>query len=116
VEAVGYEAVNATNQTDASITLRQALNVTAPRGGIGIVGLFSGGLNGFDIGQAFEKTIAVDGGVVLPLQVASELVPLITSGKAKPSFIVSSIIDIEEAPEYYARFSRHEETKVVIRL
>jgi threonine dehydrogenase-like Zn-dependent dehydrogenase len=116
VEAVGFEAVNATGQVDASITLRQALNVTAPKGGIGIVGLFSGGLNDFDIGQAFEKSIAVDGGVVLPLQVASELVPLITSGKAKPSFIVSSVIDIEEAPEYYARFSRHEESKVVIRL
>jgi threonine dehydrogenase-like Zn-dependent dehydrogenase len=116
VEAVGFEAENATGQIDSSITLRQALNITAPRGGIGIVGLFSGGLNDFDIGQAFEKSIAVDGGVVLPLQVASELVPLVASGRAKPSFIVSSVIDIEEAPEYYARFSRREETKVVIRL
>ncbi len=116
VEAVGYEAENATGQIDASITLRQALNVTAPRGGIGIVGLFNEGLNDFDIGQAFEKSIAVDGGIVLPLQVAPELVPLIRSGRATPSFIVSSIIDIEEAPEYYARFSRREETKVVIRL
>lgn len=116
VEAVGFEAVNATGQVDPSITLRHALNVTAPRGGIGILGLFSEGLNNFDIGQAFEKSIAVRGGVVLPLQVASELVPLISSGKAKPNFVVSSIIDIEEAPEYYARFSRHEESKVVIRL
>lgn len=117
VEAVGYEAENTTGQIDASITLRQALNVTATRGGIGIVGLFNEGLNSFDIGQAFEKSIAVDGGIVLPLQqVAAELVPLVRSGKAKPSFIVSSIIDIEEAPEYYARFSRREETKVVIRL
>lgn len=115
VEAVGFEAENATGQVDASITLRQALNVTAPRGGIGIVGLFSQGLNNFDIGQAFEKAIAVDGGIVLPLQMASELVPLVRSGRAKPSFIVSSVIDIEEAPEYYARFSRREETKVVIR-
>ena len=115
VEAVGYEAENATGQIDSSITLRQALNVTAPRGGIGIVGVFNLGLNNFDIGQAWNKSIAVDGGVVLPLQVASELVPLIESGKAKPSFIVSSIIDIEEAPEYYARFSKREETKVVIR-
>lgn len=116
IEAVGFEAENVTGQIDSSITLRQALNLTAPRGGIGIIGLFSGGLNDFDIGQAFEKSIAVDGGVVLPLQVASELVPLIRSGRAKPSFVVSSVIDIEDAPEYYARFSRREETKVVIRL
>ena len=67
-------------------------------------------------GQAFEKSIAVDGGVVLPLQAASELVPVVRSGKTKPSFIVSSIIDIEDAPECYACFSRREESKVVIRL
>lgn len=115
VEAVGYEAEDSTGQIDSTITLRQALNVTAPRGGIGIVGLLEEGLNNFDIGQAFEKAIAVRGGIVLPLQVASELVPLVASGRAKPSFIVSSVIDIEEAPEYYARFSRREETKVIIR-
>ncbi|KAH6616279.1 alcohol dehydrogenase [Boeremia exigua] len=115
VEAVGYEAEDATGQVDASITLRQALNVTAPRGGIGIVGLFSPGLEGFDAGLAFEKTLTIEGGVVLPLQVASELVPLVRSGRATPSFIVSSVIGIEEAPEYYARFDRREETKVVIR-
>jgi threonine dehydrogenase-like Zn-dependent dehydrogenase len=63
------------------------------------------------------KQISINGGIVLPPQdVASELVPLITSGRACPSFIVSSIIDIEEAPEYYAWFSRREEMKVVIRL
>lgn len=115
VEAVGYEAENATGQVDSTITLRQALNVTANRGGIGVVGVLNEGLNNFDIGQAFEKAIAITGSVVLPLQVASEVVPLVRSGRAKPSFIVSSVIDIEEAPEYYARFDRREETKVVIR-
>jgi threonine dehydrogenase-like Zn-dependent dehydrogenase len=115
VDAVGFEAETASGDVDATIVPRSLLNVTAPSGGIGIVGLYSAGLSNFDIGQAFEKTIAVNGGVVLPLQVASELVPLITSGIAKPSFIVSSVIDIEDAPEYYARFNRREETKVVIK-
>jgi threonine dehydrogenase-like Zn-dependent dehydrogenase len=99
VECVGFEAE------------------TADGGGMGIVGLFNDTLNDFSIGTAYTKQIAINGGIVLPLQgVASELVPLITSGRAHPSFIVSSIIDIEDAPEYYARFSRREETKVVIRL
>ncbi|EOD51591.1 putative alcohol dehydrogenase protein [Neofusicoccum parvum UCRNP2] len=116
VEAVGFEAVNRDGEVDPSNTLRGLLNVTAQSGGIGIVGLFNSTLADFSIGQAFEKRISINGGVVLPLQVSSELVPLVTAGIAHPSFIISSVIDIEEAPEYYARFSRREETKVVIRL
>ncbi|KAL4861876.1 hypothetical protein BDV12DRAFT_203569 [Aspergillus spectabilis] len=114
VEAVGYEAINSTGEVDAGVTMRQLLNVTAPGGGIGIVGLFNAGSERFDIGQAFSNRVSVSGGVVLPLQVASELVPLIEAGKAHPSFIVSSVIDIEDAPEYYTRFNNLEETKVVI--
>lgn len=115
VEAVGFEAVNVSGDVDPGITLRNMVNVTARQGGIGIVGLFNSTLADFSIGEAYEKALSVMGGIVLPRQVASELVPLIASGQAHPSFIVSSVIDIGEAPEYYARFSRREETKVVIR-
>ncbi|KAJ3543583.1 hypothetical protein NM208_g2303 [Fusarium decemcellulare] len=117
IDAVGYEGIHANGTTDAAIVLHQAVNVTAQRGGIGVVGLYNSSLSDFNIGSVFEKGLQVQGGVVLPLQgVAQELVPLVASGKAKPSFIVSSIIELEDAPEYYARFNRHEETKVVIRL
>jgi threonine dehydrogenase-like Zn-dependent dehydrogenase len=116
IEAVGFEAEAASGEVDSAITLRQMVNVTARGGGIGVVGLFNNTLSDFNYGEVYEKSIAVNGGIVFPLQVATELVPLITSGQAHPSFIVSSVIGIEEAPEYYARFSRREETKVVIRL
>jgi threonine dehydrogenase-like Zn-dependent dehydrogenase len=117
VDAVGFEAENANGTVDSSIVLREMVEVTAPGGGMGIVGLYNDTLSDFSIGGAYVKNIAINGGIVLPLQgVASELVPLIASGRAHPSFIVSSIIDIEDAPEYYTRFSRREETKVVIRL
>ncbi|THX06976.1 GroES-like protein [Aureobasidium pullulans] len=116
VEAVGYEARLPNGTMDESITLRQLVNVTANQGGIGVVGLHNNGTYNFDIGTVFNKALTIQGGIVLPLQqVAAELVPLMTSGRANPSFIVSSVIGIEQAPEYYARFSRHEESKVVIR-
>lgn len=117
VECVGYEAVNSSNVVDAGITLNQLLNVTAPRGGVGIVGLFNDGLFNYDVGTQFTKGIQVNGGIVLPLiDVAHELLPLISSGVAHPSFIVSSVINIEQAPEYYERFNRHLESKVIIRI
>lgn len=114
VEAVGFEAVNAAGEVDDSIVLHQLVNVTAHKGGIGIVGLFNPEQTDFNIGTVFQSAVQVNGGIVLPLQVAQELIPLIESGRAKPSFIISSLIDIEEAPEYFARFSAHEESKVVI--
>ncbi|KZL64082.1 alcohol dehydrogenase protein [Colletotrichum incanum] len=116
VEAVGYEAENADGEVDPSTTLHSLVDVVARKGGIGIVGLFDSTLSNFSIGTAYEKAIAIDGGIVLPLQVASELVPLVTTGKARPSFIVSSVIGIDDAHEYYRLFDRREESKVVIKL
>jgi threonine dehydrogenase-like Zn-dependent dehydrogenase len=102
---------------DSSITLREMMEVTAPVGEMGIVGLFNDTLSDFSIGAAYTKKITINGGIVLPLQgVAAELLHLIASGRTHSSLIVSSVIDIEEAPEYYARFSRREECKVVIRI
>ncbi|KAI1132416.1 alcohol dehydrogenase [Nemania abortiva] len=116
VDCVGYEAVNSTGQQDSSIVLRQVLEVVALNGGIGVVGLYHGN-NTIDYGQAFSKSVAINGGIALPLDgIAQELIPLIQSGRARPSYIISAIIDIEDAPEYYTRFNDHLETKVVIRL
>ncbi|KAJ4332253.1 hypothetical protein N0V95_009708 [Ascochyta clinopodiicola] len=117
IEAVGFEAEAVDGTVDSSVTLREMVEVTAPAGGMGIVGLFNSTLSDFSIGTAYEKNIAINGGIVLPLQgITAELVPLITSGRARPSFIVSSVIGIEEAPKYFRRFSNREETKVVIKI
>lgn len=111
---MGYEAVNTTGQVDPTIVMRHMVDVTSQKGGIGIVGVYNGGEANFDVGQAFAKGIATNGAVVLPLEHATELTQLIAAGKAWPSFIVIGTIGIGEAPEYYARFARPKETKVVI--
>ncbi|KAL2853467.1 hypothetical protein BJY01DRAFT_244085 [Aspergillus pseudoustus] len=114
VDCVGYEAVNASGQGDLGIVMQNMVNVTAVGGGIGIVGDYESGISNFDIGQVFLNSLTVRGGPVLPLGLATELVALIRSGRASPSFIVSSTIGTEEAPEYYGRFNRREEAKVII--
>ena len=45
---------------------------------------------------------------------APQLLQLAASGKARLRFIVSDVIDIEDAPDAYARFNSHDATKVVI--
>ncbi|KAI9148720.1 GroES-like protein [Paramyrothecium foliicola] len=114
-ECVGYEAENAAGEQDSSLILQQMVNVTAVRGGIGIIGMFQDGQSSFDIGTTFNKGLSVGSGFVWPLATSSELVTLITNGIANPNFVTSDIINIEEAPEYFRRFERSEVTKVVIR-
>lgn len=66
--------------------------------------------------EKFNKALIIQGGIVLPLrETATGLVPLVSSDRENPNFIVSAVVDSEGVPEYYARFSRHEESKVVIR-
>ncbi|KAI1774825.1 GroES-like protein [Hypoxylon cercidicola] len=114
VDCVGFEAVDAQGHTNSSIVMRHLADVTSFKGGIGIIGVYSAGVADFDIGKTYRNGITVNGGIVLPLRKAAELVPLITAGKASPSFIVTRSISLDEAPEYYARFDNHEEIKVVI--
>ncbi|KAI0145350.1 alcohol dehydrogenase [Xylariaceae sp. FL1272] len=128
VDCVGYEAVNAEGANEPNIILRQAVAVLASRGGLGGVGIYNAQPNTtgtplgaihnnfmpFPTADFFSKGLSWRSEGVDVHQVAAELVTLIASGQAKPSFIVSATIGLEEAPEYYARFNEHKETKVLI--
>ena len=54
-------------------------------------------------------------GIVLVLEEAQLLLGLTAADSASPSFVVSSVIDIEQALAFYRRYSDHLENKVVIR-
>lgn len=114
VDAVGFEARNAAGEVQSTVVLDNAVAVTGQYGGIGMLGVY-GANQTFPVGDFWGKGLTMGSGIVLPLQFADELVQLVSSGKASPHFVVSASIGIEEAPEYYSRFDKHEESKVVIR-
>ncbi|KAK4629498.1 hypothetical protein CLAFUW4_08374 [Fulvia fulva] len=49
-----------------------------------------------------------------PIVLAPFLLSLVVNGRARPGFIVSDVISIEDAPDAYSRFERHELVKAVI--
>ncbi|KAH7007916.1 hypothetical protein B0J12DRAFT_587413 [Macrophomina phaseolina] len=128
VDCVGMEALNANLEFEPAIVTQQMVEVTHFEGGIGQIGVqtFQEGTYAaehhsvlspnisFPLSNFWTKSLSFRGGVVPPQRVAPHLVELIANGMADTSFIVSAIIGIEEAPEYYARFNRTEETKVLI--
>lgn len=130
VDAVGFEARSANGSVQSDLVLHEMVQVTASYGGIGIVGVYDSSSDAagrplastmqhtfpFTPANAFGKGVRVQMGSVDARQLAPQLLRLISDGKAAPGYVVSSLINITQAPEYYQRFSNWEESKVVIRL
>ncbi|KAF2183190.1 hypothetical protein K469DRAFT_711161 [Zopfia rhizophila CBS 207.26] len=128
VDCVGFEAVNANLERQENIVINNMISVLAMGGGIGGIGIYNSQRNSsgaplaaeyptsltFPMPELFSKALTYRVGPAPIMEVAPELVQLIARGKARPNFITTSEIGIEQAPEYYDRFSRHEEVKVLI--
>ncbi|CAG8181619.1 unnamed protein product [Penicillium olsonii] len=129
VDCVGMEALNPELQHQQDIIVQQMVALTHIGGGIGQVGvwmaqqdspgaplghLMSPSLD-FPLSDFFSKRLRFQAGPVDPKGLAPHLVNLIHTGQARPSFIESATIDIEDVPAYYQRFNRTEELKVYIR-
>jgi threonine dehydrogenase-like Zn-dependent dehydrogenase len=128
VDCVGIEAASKLHLTDDKV-LQNMTAITKDGGGIGRVGTFKSTSNSSStspwqfflpniqlaMSGFFKKNPQVRLGVIDTALIAPKLMELISNGKARPSFIVSSIIGINEAPQFYERTSQHLETKVVIK-
>ncbi|CAG8931305.1 unnamed protein product [Penicillium salamii] len=129
VDAVGYEQVNRNLTVQSDIIINNMLAMTSTGGGLGTVGVYNHQSNDtataphastvhtdikFSLSDFFYGEYKWEAGPSDPIELAPKLVHLVASGKARPGFIVSDVINIEEAPDAYARFERHEATKVVI--
>lgn len=129
IDAVGYEQVNRNLTVQSDVIIRNMLAVTSTGGGLGTVGVYTHESNNtstaprastvnthvdFSLAQFFYGEFTWGAGPSKPIDLAPELLHLVTSGKARPGFIVSDVINIEDAPEAYARFERHNTTKVII--
>lgn len=129
VDAVGYEQVNRDLTVQADVITHNMLTVTSTGGGFGTVGVYNQVANDsrtaprasavqaeidFSLADFFFGGFTWKAGPSQPIEEAPFLRALVESGKATPGFIVSDVISIEEAPEAYARFERHELVKAVI--
>jgi len=129
VDAVGYQASARDGKGEVpSVVLENCIKVTRPTGGIGVPGLYvpsdpgapdsnsSQGQLLLSFGTLFEKGLTIGTGQCNVKSYNRYLRDMIISGKAKPSFVVSHEIEIEDAPSAYVKFDRREDgyTKVLI--
>lgn len=130
VDSVGYQAEAGVggSKEEPNIVLEQIIEVTRPTGGLGIIGLYvpsdpgapdanaSSGKILVSFGKLFEKGLHLGTGQCNVKAYNRYLRDLIVSGRAKPSFVVSHEIDIDDAPDAYDKFNKRAEgyTKILI--
>jgi len=129
VDAVGYQATTGDGKTEQPNAVLEALiRVVRPTGGLGIPGLYvpsdpgapdsaaAKGYISFPFGKLFEKGLTLGTGQCNVKAYNRYLRDLIIAGRAKPSFVVSHNLSLDEAADAYDKFDRRVDgyTKVLL--
>lgn len=129
VDAVGYQAVRSDEEREEpAIVLNSLVETVRPTGMLGVPGLYvpadPGGPDEqarqgkllVSIGRFFEKGLRMGTGQCNVKQYNRHLRDLIIAGRAKPSFVVSHELPLDQAPMAYEKFDKRVEgyTKVVL--
>src|ERR1700688_4096415 len=128
-ECVGYQAHDVEGHEHPNMTMNNLVSSVRATGQLGVVGVFPSkdpkaedklekhGQIAFDLGNFFEKGLSMGSGQANVKKYNRHLCQLIASGKAKPSFLVSHELPLDEAADAYKHFDARERgwTKVVLK-
>ncbi|KAE9407563.1 GroES-like protein [Gymnopus androsaceus JB14] len=129
VDAVGYQAVTSDGKTEQpNAVLEGLIKVVRATGGLGIPGLYvpsdpgapdsaaAKGYISFPFGKLFEKGLSVGTGQCNVKTYNRYLRDLIIAGRAKPSFVVSHNVSLNDAADAYNKFDKRIDgyTKVLL--
>ena len=128
VEAVGYQAHEPSGDEHPALVLDNLVQVVRSTGGIGVVGVYMpsdpGAANeqakkgriGWEYGTFFTKGQAMGTGQCPVKRYNRQLRDLIIAGKARPGWIVSHELSLDEAPTGYQNFDNRVDgwTKVLL--
>ena len=128
-ECVGYQCCNMHREEVPNLTMNNLVKTVKATGGIGVVGVFlpedpgakdklaKEGKLAFDFGQFWFKGQHVATGQANVKAYNRKLSNLIEAGKAKPSWIISHELTLDQAPDAYKNFDERKAgwTKVVLK-
>lgn len=127
-ECVGYQCHDPAGHEIPNMTMNALVKSVRPTGGIGVVGVFvpedkkgadkmaKKGQIAFDLGEFFSRGQHMGTGQANVKAYNRHLAELIHVGRAKPSWIVSHELALEEAPFAYKHFDCRDDgwTKVIL--
>jgi len=127
-ECVGYQCHDPAGHEVPNMTMNALVKSVRATGGIGVVGVFvpedpgskdklaKKGQIAFDFGAFFTKGLSMGTGQANVKAYNRHLRNLIHTGRAKPSWIISHELSLDDAPDAYKHFDCREEgwTKVIL--
>ena len=128
-ECVGFHAHDPQGHEVSNSVMNKLVKSVRATGSLGVVGVFMPedpksaselarkGEIAFDFGEFWTKGLRMGTGQTSVKNYNRHLCNLIESGRAKPSFIVSHAIPLDDAPDAYSHFDAREPgwTKVVLK-
>src|SRR6185436_3491669 len=128
VDAVGYQAQASGGREEPAVVINSLVQAVRPTGRLGIPGLYlpadpgapdaaaKQGMLLVAVGKLFEKGLRLGTGQCNLKRYNRQLRDLIITGRAKPSFVVSLELPLDQAPLAYEKFDKRIEgyTKVLL--
>jgi threonine dehydrogenase-like Zn-dependent dehydrogenase len=129
-ECVGWQAHDPQGNERPNETMNRLVQSVRATGAIGVVGVFvpedpkspdplmKKGRIAFDFGAYFSKGLRMGSGQANVKAYNRELRDLIHAGVAKPSFLISHRLTLQDAPDAYQHFDARDQgwTKVVLKV
>ena len=131
IEAVGMEADGAGGvvsayhnvkhtlrlEQDRPTALTEAIMACRKGGTVSVPGVFSGFADKFPMGALFGKGLTMRGGQAPVQRYAPKLLGMVESGQIDPTFVITHIMALDEAPEAYRafRYDKEDVVKVVLK-
>ena len=124
----GTLALNEELEIQEDYVIKEAIEITKGQGGIGIAGVYATGrpadpapgcesITGtikLSLGVIQFKELQIQAGVVRYFETIPMLVELIRSGRARPGFVFTDEMSLEDSKRAYKRFENREEVKIIL--
>ena len=104
-------------ETDRPIALREAITCCRNGGTVSVIGVYGGFIDKFPIGSLMQRAITIKSGQAHVQRYMRPLLELIENGAIDPSFVVTHIMSLDEAPKAYDLFKNKQDgcIKVVLK-
>lgn len=101
-------------ESDPPTILNEMIMATRKGGTLGVVGVYAGLTNGYNIGGFMEKGLKMGAGQTPVQKYWPTLLKLVESGELDPKWVVTHELPLEKAPEGYKIFNGKEDNCVKI--
>jgi threonine dehydrogenase-like Zn-dependent dehydrogenase len=104
-------------ETDRPIALREAIMCCRNGGTVSVIGVYGGIVDKFPLGSLMQRSITIKSGQAHVQRYMRPLLELIENGDIDPSFVVTHIMNLEDAPKAYDIFKNKQDgcIKVVLK-